>query len=41
LIRFLQDRYGMPRSHIYGHGQLKATNCPGRNFDYADLFRRL
>jgi N-acetyl-anhydromuramyl-L-alanine amidase AmpD len=41
LIRFLQDRYGVPRSHIYGHGQLKATNCPGRNFDYADLFRRL
>ena len=41
VIRFLQDRYGVPRSHIYGHGQLKATDCPGRNFDYADLFRRL
>ena len=41
LIRFLQDRYGIPRSHIYRHGQLKATDCPGRNFDYADLFRRL
>jgi len=41
LVRFLMDRYDVPRSRIYGHGQLKPTDCPGRNFDYADLFRRL
>jgi hypothetical protein len=35
------DRYDVPRGRIYGHGQLKATDCPGRHFDYADLFRRL
>jgi hypothetical protein len=41
LVRFLRDRYDVPRGRIYGHGQLKPTDCPGRNFDYADLFRRL
>ena len=41
LIRFLTSRYNIPRNHIYGHGQLKPTDCPGRNFDYTDLFRRL
>jgi N-acetyl-anhydromuramyl-L-alanine amidase AmpD len=41
LVRYLADRYGIPRSRIYGHGQLKATDCPGRHFNYADLFRRL
>jgi hypothetical protein len=41
VIRFLMDRYDVPRSRIYGHGQLKPTDCPGRNFDYSDLFRRL
>jgi N-acetyl-anhydromuramyl-L-alanine amidase AmpD len=41
LVRFLMDRYCVPRNHIYGHGQLKPTDCPGRNFNYADLFRRL
>jgi N-acetylmuramoyl-L-alanine amidase len=41
LVRFLMDRYDIPRGRIYGHGQLKATDCPGRHFEYADLFRRL
>jgi len=41
LVRFLKDRYNISRNHIYGHGQLKPTDCPGRNFSYADLFRRL
>ena len=41
LVRFLMDRYHIPRNRIYGHGQLKATDCPGRFFDYADLWRRL
>jgi N-acetyl-anhydromuramyl-L-alanine amidase AmpD len=41
LVRYLMDRYNIPRDRIYGHGQLKPTDCPGRNFDYADLFGRL
>jgi N-acetyl-anhydromuramyl-L-alanine amidase AmpD len=41
LVRYLMDRYGVSRSHIYGHGQLKPTDCPGKYFNYADLFRRL
>ena len=41
LVRFLMDRYKIPKSRIYGHGQLKATDCPGRYFDYTDLWRRL
>ena len=41
LVRCLTNRYGIPRSHIFGHGQLKPTDCPGRNFDYGDLLRRL
>jgi N-acetyl-anhydromuramyl-L-alanine amidase AmpD len=41
LVRFLRDRYDIPRGRMYGHGQLKATDCPGRYFDYSDFFRRL
>jgi len=41
LVRFLMTRYGIPRGRIFGHGQLKPTDCPGRNFDYGGLFRRL
>jgi hypothetical protein len=41
LIRCMMRRYAIPRGHIYGHGQLKPTDCPGRNFDYGDLFSRL
>jgi hypothetical protein len=32
LVRFLQDRYNIPTSQIKGHGQVKATKCPGRKF---------
>jgi hypothetical protein len=36
LVRFLQSRYGIPRSRIYGHGTTPGagtvTDCPGRNF---------
>jgi hypothetical protein len=35
LIRFLQERYRIPKSRIYGHGQTpgaKPTACPGRRF---------
>jgi N-acetyl-anhydromuramyl-L-alanine amidase AmpD len=41
LVKFLMARYDIPRSRIYGHGQLKPTDCPGRNFNYNDLWRRL
>ncbi|OHB61437.1 MAG: hypothetical protein A2167_04330 [Planctomycetes bacterium RBG_13_46_10] len=36
LVRFLQNRYGIPRSRVYGHkdtpGVGTVTDCPGRNF---------
>jgi len=36
LVRFLQNRYGIPKSRIYGHGTTPGagtvTDCPGRNF---------
>jgi N-acetyl-anhydromuramyl-L-alanine amidase AmpD len=41
LVQYLMTRYHIPRNRIYGHGQLKPTDCPGRNFDYNDFFNRL
>ncbi len=35
LVRFLQQRYGIPTSQIYGHGTTPGahqTDCPGKNF---------
>jgi hypothetical protein len=35
LVRFLQQRYGIPRSRVYGHGSVPGghvTDCPGRRF---------
>ena len=36
LVRFLQNRYGIPKNKIYGHkttpGAGTVTDCPGRNF---------
>lgn len=35
LVRFLQARYGIPKSRIYGHGATpgaRNTDCPGRRF---------
>ena len=41
LIRFLQNRYGIPKSRIYGHnstpGAPGKTDCPGKNFSIARL----
>lgn len=40
LIGFLQNRYGIPKSRIYGHKDTpgaRATDCPGRNFPMARL----
>jgi hypothetical protein len=35
LVRFLQQRYHIPQSRIYGHGTIPGghkTECPGRRF---------
>lgn len=41
LVRFLQNRYGIPKSRIYGHnttpGAGTATDCPGKKFPMAKL----
>jgi N-acetyl-anhydromuramyl-L-alanine amidase AmpD len=45
LIRFLQRRYKIPKSRIYGHsntpGYKGKTACPGKNFPWARLERML
>ena len=41
LVHTMMVRYRIPRNRVFGHGQLKATDCPGRNFSYADLWRRV
>jgi hypothetical protein len=45
LIRFLQGRYRIPKSRIYGHsntpGYKGKTLCPGRKFPWARLERML
>jgi len=38
VVQFLKDRYGVPESRIYGHGQLKPTHCPGALFPYDEVF---
>ena len=40
LVRFLQNRYGIAKSRIYGHNTTpgaRVTDCPGRNFPMAWL----
>lgn len=40
LIRFLQRRYGIPQSRIYGHNTTpgaRVTDCPGKRFPMARL----
>jgi hypothetical protein len=40
LVRFLQRRYGIAKSHIYGHKDTPGahvTYCPGRKFPMAQL----
>lgn len=41
MIRCLMDRYNIPKSRILGHGMLAPTDCPGKRFDFQDLYRRL
>lgn len=40
LVRFLQSRYGIPKSRIYGHRNVpgaRETDCPGKNFNMANF----
>ena len=40
LIRFLQERYGISKSRIYGHNTTpgaRVTDCPGNRFPMAEL----
>jgi len=44
LVRFLQQRYKIPNSRIYGHGTTPGahrTDCPGRKFSMAKLKQML
>ncbi len=40
LVRFLQRRYGISKSNVYGHNTTpgaRITDCPGKNFPMAKL----
>jgi N-acetylmuramoyl-L-alanine amidase len=40
LVRFIQKRYGIPKSRIYGHNTTpgaRATDCPGKRFSMTRL----
>jgi LysM repeat protein len=43
LVGSLKDYYDIPDSHILGHGQVRGarTDCPGKNFPWAEFRRRL
>ena len=45
LVKFLQQRYNIPTSNIYGHGNTPGytggTECPGKNFPMWQLKQRL
>jgi hypothetical protein len=41
LCRWLMERYSIPAERVVGHSDCKATDCPGKNFPWAELRRRL
>ena len=44
LVRFLQEKYRIPKTRIYGHNNTpgaRATDCPGKNFPLARLKSKL
>jgi hypothetical protein len=41
LVSFLQGYFGLDPRRVYGHGDLKSTDCPGRFFSFGDLNARL
>jgi hypothetical protein len=41
LVRWLMHRYDIPKTRVLGHGMLKPTDCPGKEFPWTDFYRRL
>ena len=41
LVDWLSLRFGIPESHVIGHGAVDVTSCPGRYFSMDDLARRV
>jgi N-acetylmuramoyl-L-alanine amidase len=41
LCRDIIERHKIPVSKVLGHGEVAATNCPGKNFDMAAFRKRL
>jgi hypothetical protein len=39
LVAFMMHTYHIPASRVVGHGDTKATKCPGRNLSVADVRR--
>jgi len=39
LVAYLMKTYHIPADHIIGHGDAKATDCPGKNFRIAQVRR--
>ena len=39
LVAYLMKTYGIPASHVIGHGDTKPTDCPGRNMHVAVVRR--
>jgi len=41
LVKILQQHYDIPRERVIGHRDVKNTECPGKNFPWAEFQRRL
>ncbi len=41
LVRYLMDACSIPSAKVYGHGDLKATDCPGRFLSMGALKRQV
>ena len=39
LVAFLMKTYHIPPERVLGHGDTKATECPGRNMSVAEVRR--
>ena len=37
IVAFMMKQYQIPADHIVGHGDTKATDCPGRHLSVADV----
>ena len=41
LVRWLSDRYGIDVHNVHGHCDCCSTDCPGKNFPWAELRERI